>query len=472
MRIIKFFLFAGLLASPVTGQGQECAGAQVATREPYLYGRFETRMQSAPGNGVVSSFFQYNLDLDCNWPAENNEIDIEMTGNRDDSVQFTTHYPGPWSVTEIVPTAFNPHAGMHEYAFEWEPGVVRWFVDGTLAFTQNAAHVNNLIYPMRVLMNLWAADAPSWVGPWDPSVLPLNSSYDYVRYYAYTPGAGNAGTNDNFTLQWADDFDTFDTDRWTASEFGGFNGNYCTFVSNNVDTINGELRLSITEPLAVTNSLTHFSVDASSLNLSPSDVIFLNGEFNNWCGNCWPMSDSDGDGIWELTVSLPAGNHEYLFTKNGWSEIGGAPRGSSCDFSPCDEFANYGVSVPHEAGAIDTETYCWASCDSCAANDADNDGMPDTLDNCIERANGPDIPDAGGNNQHDTDGDGYGNACDPDFNGNAIVDPGDFSVLKSRFGQSGFPDQDLNGNGIVDPFDFSLLKSMFGQPPGPSGVAP
>jgi len=44
--------------------------------------------------------------------------------------------------------------------------------------------------------------------------------------------------------------------------------------------------------------------------------------------------------------------------------------------------------------------------------------------------------------------------------------------LKSRFGQPGFPDQDLNGNGVVDPFDFSLLKSRFGQPPGPSGIAP
>ena len=74
--------------------------------------------------------------------------------------------------------------------------------------------------------------------------------------------------------------------------------------------------------------------------------------------------------------------------------------------------------------------------------------------------------------QRNTDGDGFGNLCDPDFNGNGVVDPADFSLLKSRFGQSGFPDQDLNGNGVVDPFDFSLLKSKFGQPPGPSGISP
>ncbi|MGI9343928.1 MAG: PQQ-dependent sugar dehydrogenase [Gammaproteobacteria bacterium] len=99
--------------------------------------------------------------------------------------------------------------------------------------------------------------------------------------------------------------------------------------------------------------------------------------------------------------------------------------------------------------------------------DSDGDGVDDDFDNCKLVPNGPDALDAGGNSQLDTDGDGIGNICDPDFNGNGIVDPADFSLLKSRFGQRGFPDQDLNGNGIVDPFDFSLLKAMFGQPPGP-----
>jgi hypothetical protein len=95
--------------------------------------------------------------------------------------------------------------------------------------------------------------------------------------------------------------------------------------------------------------------------------------------------------------------------------------------------------------------------------DGDGDGVPDSADNCSADFN----PD-----QRDTNGDKFGNICDPDFNGNDVVDPADFSLLKSRFGQPGFPDQDLNGNGVVDPFDFSLLKSKFGQPPGPSGLVP
>jgi hypothetical protein len=96
-----------------------------------------------------------------------------------------------------------------------------------------------------------------------------------------------------------------------------------------------------------------------------------------------------------------------------------------------------------------------------SAADFDGDGVEDTDDNCIE------VPNPA---QRDTDVDGFGNFCDPDFNQNNIVDPVDFSLLKQRLGQTGFPDQDMNGNDIVDPVDFSMLKTMFGRPPGPSGV--
>jgi len=109
---------------------------------------------------------------------------------------------------------------------------------------------------------------------------------------------------------------------------------------------------------------------------------------------------------------------------------------------------------------------------ACDFIDFDGDGVSNNDDNCIFAPNGPSCPDAGDNIQLDTDGDGYGNLCDADFNGNGIIDPFDFSLLKSVFGLDLNPDQDLNGNGVVDAFDFSLLKSRFGQPPGPSGLVP
>lgn len=94
--------------------------------------------------------------------------------------------------------------------------------------------------------------------------------------------------------------------------------------------------------------------------------------------------------------------------------------------------------------------------------DSDGDGVADNLDNCKLIVNA---------NQRDTDADGYGNICDPDFNQNLLVDPTDFSRLKAKLG-SVSQHEDLNGNGIVDPTDFSILKSYLGKRPGPSGLHP
>ena len=103
--------------------------------------------------------------------------------------------------------------------------------------------------------------------------------------------------------------------------------------------------------------------------------------------------------------------------------------------------------------------------------DTDRDGVIDNLDNCINVANGPLIPDAGGNVQLDTDADGYGNICDPDFDNNLIVNAADLAFFKTKF-FSADPDADLNGNGIVNAADLAILKTMFFKPPGPSGLAP
>jgi mono/diheme cytochrome c family protein len=96
-------------------------------------------------------------------------------------------------------------------------------------------------------------------------------------------------------------------------------------------------------------------------------------------------------------------------------------------------------------------------------SDQDGDGVVDALDNCMLVANA---------SQRDTNGDGYGNQCDADFNGNGVVDSQDGSILKAAFGSSAHPDQDLNGNGVVDSQDGALLKARFGQETGPSGLVP
>ena len=92
--------------------------------------------------------------------------------------------------------------------------------------------------------------------------------------------------------------------------------------------------------------------------------------------------------------------------------------------------------------------------------DTDGDGVPDHMDNCTAVANA---------DQRDTDGDGYGNRCDPDFNNDGVVTAADYLILRARLNQA---DRlaDLNGDGRVTAADYLILRGRLNQPPGPSGL--
>jgi phage gp45-like len=66
-----------------------------------------------------------------------------------------------------------------------------------------------------------------------------------------------------------------------------------------------------------------FSVDTSNYNngegIADTDQLYVSGTLNGWSGQANPMSDDDGDGIWEVTIALEDGDYEYKFTMNNWA---------------------------------------------------------------------------------------------------------------------------------------------------------
>lgn len=92
--------------------------------------------------------------------------------------------------------------------------------------------------------------------------------------------------------------------------------------------------------------------------------------------------------------------------------------------------------------------------------DTDGDGTPDSADNCIT------VPNAG---QQDTNGDGYGNACDADLNNDCIINVVDLGRLRAVFFTND-PDADFDSSGIVNVVDLGILRSQFFGAPGPSAL--
>jgi len=109
--------------------------------------------------------------------------------------------------------------------------------------------------------------------------------------------------------------------------------------------------------------------------------------------------------------------------------------------------------------------------------DTDGDGRIDSEDNCLAHANGPLSGGPGQLSQLDTDGDGYGNRCDPDINNDGMVNFADFGAVRmSMFKTAGSPgfneNADFNGDGMVNFSDWGIFRSFWLQPPGPSGLVP
>ena len=104
--------------------------------------------------------------------------------------------------------------------------------------------------------------------------------------------------------------------------------------------------------------------------------------------------------------------------------------------------------------------------------DRDGDGVPDATDNCVDLPN----PD-----QRDTDGDGFGNLCDADFDNDGRVTAswgglppgttGDLDVLQRAIALGRYdPNLDLDGDHDVDVDDATIASLWLFLPPGPRGA--
>jgi len=155
-----------------------------------------------------------------------------------------------------------------------------------------------------------------------------------------------------------------------------------------------------------------FSVDMSNYPGGLGDGnVFLNGNFNGWCGECTPMSDDDGDGIWTITIELEDGDYEYKFTVNGWSsqeEFGSIGAVEGCTVTD-GTYTNRSLTVAGEDMTL--ETVYWNLCPGETPGEVYNVTFAVDTANITVGASGMYLGggafgDAQGNAMTDDDGDG------------------------------------------------------------------
>ena len=107
-----------------------------------------------------------------------------------------------------------------------------------------------------------------------------------------------------------------------------------------------------------------FQVDMNNYTDTIFNVPEVNGTFNGWCGNCSAMSDNNSDGIWDITIPLPADSIDYKFSFDSWTKqedltvaTGGCTKTKS-------GFTNRFLQVTKDTTL---PAVCWESCFPCGS---------------------------------------------------------------------------------------------------------
>ncbi|MDE6624807.1 MAG: family 16 glycosylhydrolase, partial [Lachnospiraceae bacterium] len=197
-----------LVIKPIkTGEGEDATytSGRVNTqgKHDFTYGLFEARVKVPTGKGYLPAFWMMptNENLYGQWP-KCGEIDImEVMGQENDKVYGTIHYGAPHAESQGTKklTEDNFSDEYHVFSCEWEPGSIKWYVDGVLYHKENdwfsAAEGQGTVsypapfdQPFYMILNL--AVGGSWVGYPDETTDFADQAFviDYVKAYQKTEG--------------------------------------------------------------------------------------------------------------------------------------------------------------------------------------------------------------------------------------------------------------------------------------------
>jgi beta-glucanase (GH16 family) len=205
-------------------QGSEYTSARLKTRKrdggPLFnktYGKFEFRAKLPTGKGIWPALWMMpQSDKYGGWAASG-EIDVmEARGQEPNKVLGTLHFGSSWPANAhsernyVLPDA-GTIADFHLYTLEWEPGEMRWLVDGKPYATQSFWWSSSKREQGRGAAPAGEGDINPWPAPFDQpfhiimnvavggkflgnpdatTAFPVDMVVDYVRVYDKTAGYG------------------------------------------------------------------------------------------------------------------------------------------------------------------------------------------------------------------------------------------------------------------------------------------
>lgn len=145
------------------GRLRDLGCAEIRTRKVKGYGRYEARMKTAKGSGLNTAFFTFTGP--AHGVPEHDEIDFEFLGKNSRTVDLNYYRNGksmgPW----IIDLGFDASKSFNNYAFEWYPDKIIWYVNGKkVQQTKEGAEIPK--YAGNLFFSLWSSSPRlnKWMG--------------------------------------------------------------------------------------------------------------------------------------------------------------------------------------------------------------------------------------------------------------------------------------------------------------------
>jgi len=132
-------------------------GGEMRSTSLDRFGSYRVRMKAANAPTSLTAFFLYKR------PYFAQELDIEIFNDTSRRVWFSTYSGGAQTHTIERQLPFDATADFHEYAIEYDPGAVRFLVDGVEMQSWSTGVPRSAMY---LYVNAWF---PFWLAGERPS---------------------------------------------------------------------------------------------------------------------------------------------------------------------------------------------------------------------------------------------------------------------------------------------------------------
>jgi endo-1,3-1,4-beta-glycanase ExoK len=168
---------------PVADAQAKVSCAELQSTNTYGYGTYEVRMRAAAAPGLVTAFFTYTGAP--HFPRHD-EIDFEFLGKDARSVQLNYFADSKGGHERIVRFPFDASATTNDYAFDWRPDSLRWYINGELV--HEVQRVANEPFPQeagKIILSIWngkGREIEQWLGKFVAGERPLEATYELVAF--------------------------------------------------------------------------------------------------------------------------------------------------------------------------------------------------------------------------------------------------------------------------------------------------